>query len=513
MSSNGDQRDAGEPAMDSSAIADGRNELMLEGGEAPPDASASEDAVGADAADLADGDDALDAADEDVVAPQPRCDFDAGAPMAGWVATWGGNQVDRGESVFVNDDRVFVVGSFNGTTDLDPGEGSVVRTAASRDLALSAFQHDGTYVWSRTVGGPLLKDGIEPKGAALSSDGAIYVTTKFKGTINADPGRSDDMRTSDDYAVALLKFGSDDTYAWMRTWNVNVFLAEPRVALGPDGSVFVLGTFSGTVDFDPGPGVDERDWANGFFFLEKLDPQGTHQWVRTWQTGNPNSGGLSDLSVAADGSIWVIGFFNAPFLSKFDPGGVLVETKRWSGVNTFLRRIASGSLGSLYVTGRFSGANVAFDPRPGTDVRSSIGGYDVFVSKFDAAGDYEWTQAFGGDGWDDAGGLMVDECDAAWIVGSLESSADLDPGPGVATHAAGGFVSKLNADGSLGWARSWATNADPYPQPWSAIAVTPGGPAWIAGDFSQTVDFDVERSPSRRTSVGRYDAFLMRLDR
>ncbi len=309
-----------------------------------------------------------------------------------------------------------------------------------------------------------------------------------------------------------MKFARDGAYQWMRSWETRTFLNSPRVAVGPGEWVFVLGQFDGMVDFDPGPATDLRDSKDGLFFVEKLKSDGTHDWVRTWQPGNPNDGGVGDVAVALDGSIWVTGFFDEPFISKFDASGTPLFTLRWSGGNDFPRRIAIGLGGSAYVAGVFSTKNADFDPGPGEDLHSTQGDYDVFLSKFDELGQHEWTRTWGAGAPDDVGGLTVDPCGTAWVVGLLGSPADLDPGPGSDVHAEGGFLSKIRADGSFVWGKTWKTNADALAEPWSAIAVVPGGPVWLAGSFSGSVDFGVEGAPSRRTSKGRDDAFLMRLE-
>jgi hypothetical protein len=65
------------------------------------------------------------------------------------------------------------------------------------------------------------------------------------------------------------------------------------VAVGPDGSVYVAGSFNGTVDLDPGPGtanftthINAQDG-----FIAKYTPQGQFIWASTYG-GNlgPNTG-------------------------------------------------------------------------------------------------------------------------------------------------------------------------------------------------------------------------------
>jgi hypothetical protein len=453
---------------------------------------------------------AVDGSDAPVDGQGRGCPPDEVVPRVRWVTTWGGADVDRGKVVFARGTELVVGGSFNGTTDLDP-RGGDTRTAAKRDLYLSTFRSDGTRLASRTMGGPLLADGLELAGAAQALSGATYVTTKFRGTLNADPGVSNDQRTSNNYGVALMKFGPSGVYEWMRSWEVATFFVRPRVALGPGEWIFVLGQFDGVVDFDPGPSADVRNSKDGFFFVEKLKADGAHDWVRTFQPGNSNNGGVADLAVALDGSIWVTGFLDEPFVSKFDADGAPLFTLRWSGGNDFPRRIVLGSSGSVYVAGVFSTKDADFDPGPGEDLHSTQGGYDVFLSKFDELGQHEWTRTWGGRMDDEVGDLSVEPCGAIWVLGVVGSRADLDPGFGKDVHDKGNFASKLRSDGSYAWALTWQSDQETSTDPWG-IAVEMGGPVWITGSFVGTVDFGAQQGPSIRTSKGREDAFLMRLE-
>ena len=66
--------------------------------------------------------------------------------------------------------------------------------------------------------------------------------------------------------------------------------------------------------------------------------------------------------------------------------------------------VAVDSSGNIYTTGTFQGT-VDFDPGAGTTNLTSIGGYDVFVSKLDSSGNLVWAKSFGHVGWG-----MHDQC-------------------------------------------------------------------------------------------------------
>ena len=72
------------------------------------------------------------------------------------------------------------------------------------------------------------------------------------------------------------------------------------------------------------------------------------------------------------------------------------------------RSIAKDTSGNIYVTGNFLGT-VDFDPGPGTANFTSLGGYDIFVIKLDAAGNLLWARRMGGIGGEEGDAVAVDE--------------------------------------------------------------------------------------------------------
>src|SRR5690606_3609475 len=76
--------------------------------------------------------------------------------------------------------------------------------------------------------------------------------------------------------------------------------------------------------------------------------------------------------------------------------------------------IAVDERGNVYTTGYFSG-NVAFDP--GGSATYQAQGQDIFVTKFDAAGNFVWARAIGGTGNDQGRGITVDSLENVYITG------------------------------------------------------------------------------------------------
>src|SRR5207245_7660598 len=122
------------------------------------------------------------------------------------------------------------------------------------------------------------------------------------------------------------------------------------IAADSAGNVYTTGFFSGTADFDPGPGTFNVISAGGQdIFVSKLDTDGNFIWAK-----------------ALGGNAQDIGF------------GIAVD-----------------GVGNVMTTGFFFGT-ADFDPGPGTFNLTSSGLFDTFVSKLYSSGNFVWPSDLGG---------------------------------------------------------------------------------------------------------------------
>jgi hypothetical protein len=144
--------------------------------------------------------------------------------------------------------------------------------------------------------------------------------------------------------------------------------------------------------------------------------------VTYWMNANPlgvpfyttNNGG-KDIYVARYNSAGIMQW-------AFDIGGTGDETPF---------KITSDAGGNIYITGRFENI-VDFDPGSGNASRTSNGGFDIFLAKYDANGNFQWVNTFGGALNDQGMDVTVDPVHANVIItGGYQSlNMDMDPGGG-----------------------------------------------------------------------------------
>ncbi len=155
--------------------------------------------------------------------------------------------------------------------------------------------------------------------------------------------------------------------------------------------------------------------------------------------------------------------------------------------------------GNIYSTGQYNGT-VDFDPTPGTDLHTAVGGiWDFFVTKHNADGSYGWTKTIGGLGGEAGRKIALDHEGNLYIVGEFARpvgqppiySLDFDPSPtGVDIHTSYGtalFLTKYNADGSYAWTKTTGDAGIVFS---TSMATDSDGNILIAGYFLNSVDFN-----------------------
>jgi hypothetical protein len=190
----------------------------------------------------------------------------------GYAQCWGGSFVTVDSS-----DDVYVVGQYEGLSDMDPGPG--VDEHDGVGTFLNKFESNGDFIWSRTWSVSTL---LNVAGLAVSTDSLnnVYMTGIFAEPVDFDPGPGVDTRTPSTWRNGYLcKLDMGGDYLWTVTWGPASGNDNGSEGWGTCTDeydfVYVCGYFQGTVDFDPGPGVDSHTDTGTGAFLTRYSPSGT----------------------------------------------------------------------------------------------------------------------------------------------------------------------------------------------------------------------------------------------
>jgi hypothetical protein len=263
-----------------------------------------------------------------------------------WVRFINGNSFDFATKMVVDDNGSFIAtGRFQGTADFNPGlaNNSFSSTFSSFDSYVVKIDTNGDYVWAKTFGGA---------GQCYSNDveidplGNIYTAGSFNGTVDFDPRASNFSLTSN---------GNFDMFLQKLDGNGNFVSAIQIGSTGDDsgssiesdnaGNIYVSGTFSNTVDFDPGAGVSNFTSVGSNGYLLKLNANGTFSWLYHI-SGGPSL--IYASAIAPNNGVYCIGNFQNSV--NFNPFGTPINENSSGSLDAFVIGLSQTSCSTTFGT-------------------------------------------------------------------------------------------------------------------------------------------------------------------
>jgi Domain of unknown function (DUF4347)/Beta-propeller repeat len=440
-----------------------------------------------------------------------------------------GNDTSAGISVD-KDGNIYTAGIFSGMLDFYSSSGakSLISNGDHTDIFLSKLDAAGNFVWAENIGGTN-HDGAISIGN--DRNGNIYAVGYFSDTVDFDPGDgSRNLAAGGKRSHFLLQLNNTGGFINVQQWLSGEFEfnSDPEITVDAAGNIYTIGTFIGTVDFDPGIGIHSLTSAGNIdnVFISKLDSNGNFLWAKSLG-GNGSVCKATDVTIDSSGNVYTAGYFSGMvdfnpggnvismtsegytdiFIIKLDNSGNFVWVKRTGGIGyDGAVGISIDSSANIYTTGQFFGT-VDFDSGPGT---VNLAGGGMFVSKIDSNGNLMWAKNLGGPNCEVIG-ISIDSGGNVYTTGHFYDTVDFDPGPGIVNLTGGRiFISKLDSSGNLSWAKNIG---NPFYNQVNGISVDSRGNVYTTGYFYGTADFDPGSSISNLTTgVHDTNIFISKLD-
>lgn len=341
---------------------------------------------------------------------------------------------------------------------------------------------------------------INSKGPLIvqSDSNYIYMVGEFRDTLDFDPSQSISMFTaSDQEDIYIQKFTKDGDMIWTKVLNGIGREAVPGFHVSNDGSLYLTGSFFGTVDFDPGTGsaissftpnppYDQITSGSSVFIL-KLNSNGDYLWHHAFGEGSSHDG-IRSIHTDSDGNVYCAATVHqrlggSPYFDidptnsqfdtlshygqrtiqyKFDQSGQLI----WS--NIFTTQTQFGNLppkvffedqtidnsNHLISVGQFRGG-IDFDPGNGIEYVQGQGSNSLFINKLDSSGSHIWTKTIlanaNQSGYNQFTHVITDHLNNIYVAGFTTDTLDIDPSSNTVLLTPGsvslGFVIKYNQNG------------------------------------------------------------------
>ncbi len=452
---------------------------------------------------------------------------DAQIPNWIWAKAIDGN-ANSAKMIFDPVGNIYITGFFGATCDFDPGPGVYnVASNGNHDVFILKLDAAGNFIWVKTFGGQR-----NDQGSSIALDAAqnIYISGHFADTVDFDPGPGIFNLITAPFGqdIFISKLDNAGNFIWAKSIGVPP-TAEyiESIAIDTSGNLFATGTFVGTLDFDPGPGVFNMSAAGVTdIYILKLDSSGNFVWAK--KMGGTNSDEGKSLVLDASGNIYSTGHFAQT--CNFNPGGTYNMTTPGNNLDVYVSKLnSSGNFvwakqlggtnfeygyainidnsGNIYTTGNFSGT-ADFDPGAGVFNLTATGIIDVFISKLDNAGNFKWAKRLGGTLDNYSYAIALDAKGNVYTCGFFKGTTDFDPGVGVYNLTSSGnrdvFISKLDSSGNFNWAIKAGGTSD---EEGRSLAIDNSGFLYVTGiSTSTSITF------GSTTFSGSSRAFVCKLD-
>lgn len=221
--------------------------------------------------------------------------MDAATGTFQWATSAGGSGNDYLYRVRpMPDGSILAVGSHQTTATF--GSTTLPPSVGAGDLFVTRINADGTFRWTRRLGGSATWDDLF--GFWVFPDGSMAAAGYFRGVATFGSTTLTPGGTTGSADALLLKMDAGGGVVWARRMGgpgVDDFAYA--VSGYPDGSMLVGGYFMGTGEF---AGITRTSVGGQDAFLAKYSANGTQEWVRT--AGSAGDDMVRDVVARADGS-------------------------------------------------------------------------------------------------------------------------------------------------------------------------------------------------------------------
>ncbi|GEM_PF-2269630 len=289
--------------------------------------------------------------------------LDADGSLA-WAQSVGSTNHDDGFGIAVDPDgNVYTTGAYQGNnvtfTSVDPTGPSVSLSAVgATDIFVQKMDTDGNVLWARSMGGSGSDAGY---AIAVDKRGNVYTTGYFGGTganldFDPDPGIVYPLPTSggNNQEIFIQMIDTDGEFVWAHGMGATQgHDGGTSIVVDGLGNVYTSGRFTGTVDFDPGPGVFQLTAVPLMVGSTNVIYEAYVQKLKPVIKLTATLGHGTDAVVVEDGDVLELIYGEPVPLTLFhnNYGSPVVTVEQDPGVNSLLNISGPGAEGEYTLTG------------------------------------------------------------------------------------------------------------------------------------------------------------------
>lgn len=385
-------------------------------------------------------------------------------------------------------------------------------------FSLNSFSQTPNWIWERNP------DGVSYDGAdatATDADGNVYVTGYFYGSSIDFGGYVLTNASGGNRNMFIVKYDASGTVLWAESAGGNSEDAGLSVAIDKSNNVCVTGYFlSPSITFGSITLINQGSYD---MFVVKYNTLGTVLWAISAGRGFDDYG--RSVTTDAWNNVYITGSFQSAtilfgpttltntdatestydmYIAKYDSTGTFLWAKSAAGdTSEYSRSISTDPLGNIYVTGSFNSTTLSF----GSAALTNSGSYDMYLVKYDSAGNDIWASSVGGNKIERGNATATDSLGNVYVSGGFQSSAiNIGGTPFINSGTFNMYLAKYDPSGTVLWAKTaGGTGADDGYD----VATDIFGNAYVAGYFNSP---SLTLGSTTLTNIGGADVFIVKYD-
>lgn len=385
-----------------------------------------------------------------------------------WVKQIAGTNTERPFDLTADASGVYLAGIFMGTIDFDPSLATNTLTSlgggTDGDGFFAKYDVNGALLWRDRIGSTGNDRVI---GITVDNLQNVYVSGFIGANADMDPGAASVIFTvSATYNAFFGKYSSTGAYTFAKQITGG-YSEGDDISIDASGNIYLTGSYATTNDFDPNAGTANLSTSSLTqldIFLAKYTSAGVYTYAK-------QIGGIGvdiGFQVMPDplGNVYLGGVFSSVcdfnptaatttlasagqgdlFVSKYDVGGNLVWVNGTGGTtNDYCYGLGIDGSNNVYITGKFQGTNIDFDPSVSSAVLTASSS-TMYLAGYSSAGAYLFAN-IPGNIISEGRGLQVKT--SVYVTGMFRNTGDFDFSASTATLTSVGsddvFFAKYNA--------------------------------------------------------------------
>ncbi|MBL0330374.1 MAG: T9SS type A sorting domain-containing protein [Bacteroidetes bacterium] len=344
---------------------------------------------------------------------------------------------DEGVSITTDASNNVLIAGLQSSSPLVFGTDTITKTPGAGNAAfLLKYDPSGNVLWVKNTKGLNVQSAA---GVATDASNNVYITGWFAGS-SASFDAINLSATGPGENCFLAKYDSLGNVIWVRKSSGPGYSARAYgITVGADNNPVITGDLydSGpvTMNFDT---VTISTTSSETVFTAKYDAAGNILWGRGATAGTAASAGAGISSDAAN-NIYITGKYGYGtsvtfgstilpcagnfdfFLTKYDSNGNVLWAKNAGGSEDDRGySVSSDAAGNTSVTGWFNSNAITM----GTSVLTNSGSgitSDIFIAKYNAAGNVTWAENSVGNANDQAWATCIDPLGNTYVGGHFDS--------------------------------------------------------------------------------------------